>query len=161
MWSFRSRKELPGLTRHKDGKLSFRFTHDEEQAINEQVELCKGYYVHKSLYQKFEKSLIGRGLFCYAKSQSMRASLASHNKSECMEKAIAAISKAYNFHQLPIYLYDLASFTAMANYHSSSKNIFRLFLERQADFKPDQMDEIAMQDRDIQEAIRDAKSRLA
>lgn len=109
--------------------------------------------------------MTAQGLFNYAKDQIMRCDfdINKGDKKEFINKAIASVSKAYNFCPLPIYIYDLACFMEMNDKINEAKDTFRFFLELQSNFKPNQIQEILLNahNRDINEAIKDAKEKLS
>ena len=77
-----------------------------------------------------------------------------------VEKAIAALGKAYSIYQLPIYLYDLACCFEMNAMPSQAEDLFAKFLQRMHGYKPDQLDTIMLGDRDFGAAVADAEARL-
>lgn len=138
------------------------FSDEEKQAIDKMFDLFKEYAVHRSFADKLNKSLIARGLANYAEDQIMISEYSSQNDGgeDRINLAIAAIAKAYSVYQLPIYLYDLACYLESKKMHDEAKKMFKLFLVREHEYKPDQLDHISLGDRDINEARNRASEKL-
>ncbi|SRR5712691_3448350 len=160
MWPF-SRKKTLGIKQTEDGGFSFDITQEEKQEIDKMFDLLKGYRFHPSIADKLKHGITAKGLAYYAADQISTAGFASQKNSreECVKKAIASISKAYSIYQLPIYIYDLACYLEMASRSDEAKNMFKMFLKRQADFRPEQLDKIILGDRDASEAIQHATTK--
>lgn len=162
MWPFRNEQNLPGFSRDRKGIYTFTLTDEEQTEINKQFDLFKDFYVHPSAAERLRKGVMARGLTYYAQHQIMISGFEKQesDKKLLIEKAMAAALKAYSLYPLPIYLYDLASFTEMARDVTAAKEAFKKYLNAQSSFKPDQIDKIFLQERDVDEAIKDAKSKI-
>ena len=81
------------------------------------------------------------------------------NRQKLLEKAIAAITKAYSIYQLPIYLYDFACLMEITGKVNVARKMFKDFLNKQLEFKPNKVDKLLLNQRDIDEAVKDAKAK--
>ncbi|MHB1236710.1 MAG: hypothetical protein ACYCY7_04025 [Gallionella sp.] len=167
MWPFSKKPKLPGIKRTQTGNFTFDITEEEQQEINKLFDSLKyslkDHLVHPDFADTLAPGLTARGLANYATCQVMMAELPSqiNSREECIKKALSSISKAYSIYQLPIYLYDLACcLEMMINSHDQAKNTFELFLKRQSEYKPEPLDDIFMQGRDIDDAMKDAATKL-
>lgn len=161
MWPFRRKGRLPGLTRDEEGNLAFELTEEEQQAIENTFKIFEGYGVHRDYADDIQKGTMAMALSNYAREQVMMCKMESQRKNriKLLEKAIAAATKAYSFYQLPIYTYDLACFMEMSGRMDVAKGVFTLFLKQQLDYKPKQIDELFLRERDIDKAIEEAEAK--
>jgi len=160
MWPF---SKKPKVKRTEPGRVALDITEEEQQEINKLFDSLKDYRVHPEFADKMTHGVTARGLAKYAADQIMMAELASQTNSreERIKKALVAISKAYSIYSLPIYLYDLACCLEIeVDGHDEAKNMFKLFLKRQHEYKADQLDEVLMGGRDIDDATKDAAEKL-
>lgn len=159
MWPFRKKHDLPGIKRDEKGNLVFELTEEEHKEIEKAFKMFEGYMIHTNFVDDIQKATTAFALSSYAKKQVMMSEMESQreNRDKFLEKAIAAITKAYSIYQLPIYIYDLACFVEMAGRIDAARNLFRDFLKKQLNFKLGNIDELLMRQRDIYEAIKDAK----
>jgi len=168
MWPFGKKKTLPGITYDEHGNMKFSLTDEEQQAIQQTFDYFKKpdekFYVSPEYVDEMRNALYSQALMSYAREQITASDFDSQkeHKQKFIEKAIAAIGKAYTFYPLPIYLYDLASFMEMYGNLEAKKNIFLDFLKSQADYKPTKIGEILLKSlgRDIIYAIKDAEQKL-
>jgi hypothetical protein len=162
------KKDNPAIFQLEHGNLKFSLTDEEKQAIQQMFDYFKKadeeFYVHPQYVDEMRKAVQSQALMSYAKEQIMASDLdcKKEDKQKLIEKAIAAIVKAYSFYPLPIYLYDLASFMEMSGNMEDAKNTFLHFLKSQADYRPTKIGEILSKSlgRDITYAIRDAEEKL-
>lgn len=167
MWPFSKKVNLSGFKKDNQGNLMFELTEEEKQEVQKVFDMFKRpddeFVVKAEAADEIQRGMTAQGLFHYAKDQIMQSEFDSNKdkKKEFIDKAIASISKAYSFCPLPIYMYDLACFMEMNGKINEAKNAFASFLELQKDFKPSQIQEMLLnaQSRDIDEAIKDAKSK--
>jgi hypothetical protein len=163
MWPFKKKQQLPGFQRTVKGDLTFDITEEEQQEIDILFDMLKDHRVHPDAADTLTRGITARGLANFAENQIMWAGFDSQkdNRDKLINKAIASIGKAYSIYPLPIYLYDLACCLYMtANGHKRAANTFKLFLERQGEYKPGPLDDVFMRDRDIDEARKDAVQKL-
>ena len=162
MWPFSKKLNLLGFERDKDGNLIFNLTEEEQQEVENTFKLFEGYKVHPDAVDDIQKGTIAFALSNYAKELVVISEMESQreNREKLLDKAMAATAKAYSFYQLPIYLYDLACFMEMGSIIDESKQLFRDFLKKQSNFKPTQLDVLLLRQRDIDEAIKDAKGKV-
>jgi hypothetical protein len=116
-------------------------------------------YIHPEAHE----TLTASALILYARSQVMLSETADKNvvdKDQCIVKALTAATKAYSLHSLPIYMLDIASLFEMLRDTASAQEAFRSFLELQKAFQPSDVDRIALRERDVEKAIRQAESPL-
>ena len=162
MWPFRKKFYSLGFKRDKDGNLTFDLTAEEQQEVENTFKMFEGYKAHPDVVDDIQKGTTAFALSNYAKQQIVMSEIESQkeNHKKLLEKAIASIAKAYSIYQLPIYIYDLACFMEMVGRMDEARHAFRDFLEKQSQFKPKQLDELFLKQRDIDEAIKDAKVKL-
>ncbi|HSW37700.1 MAG TPA: hypothetical protein VLG37_05035 [Candidatus Saccharimonadales bacterium] len=167
MWRFSRKKTLPDFGHDQQGNLKFSLTNEELAAIQQMFDFLKEpggeFYVKEEYEGETTKGMSSQALMLYAREQITFSKFDS-NKSDkkiSIEKAIAAISKAYSFFPLPIYLYDLACFMELAGNKEVAKSTFRKFLKRQSEYKMNKIGEILLnaQGRDIEEAVKDAEQK--
>lgn len=112
----------PGISKDGQENLTFELTEEEKQEVSkvfhdvEDVSCEQGSQKgDMCVANEAFNGLTSLGLFNYAKDQIGLSEICSdHNKKgKFIDKAFAAISKAYTFCPLPIYKYDLACFVEM------------------------------------------------
>ncbi len=168
MWPFKERSKLPGVEQHPNGQISFTLT-DEEQAeidsfvrvMNESSEETEqgAWYIHPEAH----KAITAWALISYAQSQVTLVEMADKgvvDKDFCFRKALAAATKAYSLHSLPIYMFDMGCIFEMLGDSASARDAFRSFLESQRNFKPSDVDRITLGRRDVEAAVKEALDRL-
>lgn len=161
MWPFKKHRDLPRIRKDEKGNIFFDLTYEEKQAVERVFKEFEGLAFHRDIADDFQRGMIAFALSNYVKGQVMLSEVDSRKKDKdiLIEKAIAAISKAYSFYQLPIYLYDFACFIEMSDRIDVARDAFRDFLKKQSEFKSGQFDEIFLKERNIDEAIKDAKAK--
>jgi len=162
MWPFRKKFDSLGFKKDKEGNFTFDLTEEEQQEVENTFKMFEGYKAHPDVVEDIQKGATAFALSNYAREQVIMSEIKSQkeNREKLLEKAIAAIAKAYSIYQLPIYIYDLACLMEMVGRMDEARHTFRDFLEKQSQFKPKQFDEIFLKQRDINEAIKDAKVKL-
>ena len=80
-----------------------------------------------------------------------------------MDKAIKGQMKAYALHSLPIYLFQLAELFELAGNATKAREFFQHFLRAQDAFKPDQIDNLLLNQMglDLAKVVEAAKQRVA
>lgn len=168
MWPFPKKSKLPGVEQHSNGQISFTFTDEEEAEVNRFSQMMKGasqeteqgtWYIHPDAH----KAMTAWALIGYAQSQVTLAEMADKgvvDEDLCFRKALAAATKAYSLHSLPIYMFDMGCIFEMLGNTASARGAFRSFLESQRTFKPSDVDRITLQHRDVEAAVREALDRL-
>ena len=158
MWPFRKGHKRPRIKRDKEGNPYLELTEEEKRAIEDTLKQFEGHGIHRDYYDDIISGATAFALANYATEQVIISETAARKEDRLvlLDKAIAAITKAYSFYELPIYIYDLACFMEMADRNDLARNVYRLFLDKQAEYKPRQMDEAFTKERDIDEAIKDA-----
>jgi tetratricopeptide (TPR) repeat protein len=162
MWPYKRGRKLPGISKDNRGEYTFDFTVEEREAINKAFNIFdEKYIIHEKFADQIQNVTIAFALSNYAIDQVYYSKTKTNKKIrfETLEKAIAAITKAYSIYPLPIYLYDLACFMEMAEKRDIAKRNFRTFLEKYSEFKPDKFSEVLMSQRDIEKAVSDAQSK--
>ena len=161
MWPFRKKQDLPRFKRDEKGDITFDLTEEEQREVEDALKMFEGYYIRRDIADDFQKGIVAFRLSSYARYQATMSELdfQKENRKKLLEKAIAAIMKAYSIYQLPIYLYDLACFTEMEGRVDAARDMFINFLEEQSEFKHGQIDKLLLEqfDFDINEAIKDEK----
>ncbi len=169
MWPFSKKSKLPGIERHQDGRVSFTLTDEEEAEVNRFFRMLKDSYQETEqgtwyIHPDAHKAMTAWALIGYAQSQVTLAELADKrivDRDLCFRKALAAASKAYSLHSLPIYLFDMGCIFEMLADTASAQDAFRSFLESQRKFKPSDVDRITLGKRDVDAAIREACHRIS
>lgn len=161
MWLFGKKPDLPGFRRDKEGKLVFDLTEEEQKEVESIFRMFHGYRFNPIYADKIQKGTTAFGLSNYAIAQARMSGVEpeKEKRQKLLKKAIAAITKAYSIYQLPIYLYDFACLTEMTQKADLAKNMFKDFLNKQLEFKPNKVDKLLLNQRDIDEAIKDAKAK--
>ena len=77
------------------------------------------------------------------------------------EKAAASCVKAYSIYQLPIYLYDLAIINEYSGKPELALDLFKNFLEEHYNYNYDTIANVLLKNRNVDEAVSFAKSRLS
>ena len=165
MWPFSKKEKLPGVKRNEAGDFTLDITEEEQVEINKLFDELKDSRVHPDFADKLTRGLTARGLANYMSDQIMMAKLSAagqkYSREDCIKKAIASISKAYSIYSLPIYLYDLACcLEMMANGHGEANTTLKLFLKRQSEYRSEQLDDIFLRGRDVDDATKDAARKL-
>jgi len=162
MWPFRRSNNKLGFTRDREGNLTVELTTDEQAEARKTFQMFEGYSVHKSVAEIFERGLTAFALANYAKSQAIASQFTSNTVETqgLLEKAVAAILKACSIHELPIYLYDSGCLFEMLGKGQAATDMFHNFVRSQAVFEPTQLNELFLRNRDIDEAVRDARAKL-
>ena len=146
----------------KSATTTFDLTEEETLEVNKAFDLLKGYVVHSSVADKLKHGLIASGLANYATDRIMLTRFDSQQAERVnnINKAIAAIGKAYSIYQLHIYLYDLACYFELKDMRIESMKMFERFLARQEQYKADQLDQIFLSGRNVNEAKALASQKL-
>ena len=168
MWPFNKTKSLPGYKYNTKGDLVFELTDEEEQAIQKQFDSFKRpdkvFAVRNEIAEEFNESITALGLFAYAQHQISISDFDSNknDKTAIINKAIASISKAYKFCQLPIFMYDLACFMKMNGNFKEAKDFSKKFLELQFNFKPSEVQGVLLStlSRDIEYSTKHAEQMI-
>ncbi len=169
MWPFEKTSKLPGVEYQANGQVSLTLTDEEENEVNgffrllrdSSQETAEGtWYIHPEA----RKAMTARALTSYAQHQISLADI-TNNKGvtdgkNYFRKALAASLKAYSFHSLPIYMFDMGCLFEMLGDTTSAKNAFRSFLESQRKFEPSDIDRITLAERDVEEAIKMAREKV-
>jgi hypothetical protein len=168
MWPFSKKLKLPGIEWDANGRISFTLTDEEEAEVNSFFRMLKEsnqeteqgtWYIHPEAH----KATTAWVLIGYARSQVILAETSDKgvvDKDLCFRKALAAASKAYSLHSLPIYMFDMGCIFEMLGDSASAQGAFRSFLESQPKFKANDVDKIALSQRDVEAALREARERI-
>jgi hypothetical protein len=161
MWPFGKKRSLPGIKRDKDGGATIELTEEEQQVIRDVFKEYEGYGIHRDYAADIYNATTAYALSLYAREQVEMSETESQkeNRVELLEKALAAIIKAGSFYDLPIYFYDMACLMEMLGRFDLAKNGFRDFSRKQSEYKPKPIDDAFLKNRDIDEAIKDAKAK--
>ena len=161
MAPFRKKHDLPGFRKDKEGNFVFDLTEEEQQEVEDTFKGFEGYKFNPAVADDIKKGTTAFALSNYATAQVRMSEIESQKekREKLLEKAIAAIAKAYSIYQLPIYLYDFACLMEMTGKANLARNMFKDFLNKQLEFKPNKVDELLLKQRDIDEAVKDAKAK--
>lgn len=168
MWPFTKRRKLPGIEQDANGQLRCTLTDEEEAEVNNFFRMLNDssdqsgqgtWYIHPAAH----KAMTAWALIGYAQRQVTLAEMADKGVVDgdlCFRKALAAATKAYSLHPLPIYMFDMGCLFEMLGDKVSADNAFRSFLESHRKFKPTAVDEITLKNRDVEAAVREARDRI-
>lgn len=168
MWPFKKRLTLPGVEQHPNGQVSFTLTDEEQGEVDRffrmmaesgQKDEQSTWYIHPDAH----RAMTAWALIGYAQSQVGSAEIADKggvDKDLCFRKALAAATKAYSLHSLPIYMFDMGCIFEMLGDTASAHHAFTSFLESQRKFMPSDVDRITLGRRDVEAAIEAALDRL-
>ncbi len=139
------RPRFPGITENGDGTISFSLTDEEQHAIDHQFTYFKDIYIHPDAAERVQHGIMAVALSDYAKDLVRARIVISEEERKAkwpevrtdIEKAIAAMWKAYSLSPLPIYLYHRGSFLAMLGVHEDAHKLFTLFVKEQSTFNVD------------------------
>lgn len=169
MWSFNKKSKLPGVEQQSDGQVSFTLTEEEQGEVDSFFRMMResseetqqgALYIHP----KAHKAMTAWSLVSYAQNQVTLAESADKgivDKDLCFRKALAAASKAYSLHPLPIYVFDMACMFEMLGDRASAADAFRSFLELHRNFRPSDVDRITLRQRDTDAAVKEAQERVS
>ena len=130
--------DLPGFHYDSEGKIFFELTEDENREIKYMFDMFKsdeGYAVIKNeVAEKFHQGITAEGLLSYAEKELILAKTVADKK-----RALASVIKAFTIYRLPIYAFKIAKIAEPINCEVA-KNFYKIFIEEEKNFKPDQMD---------------------
>ena len=168
MWPFIKTPKLPGIEEQANGQISFTLTDEEDAQVRNFFKMMQDsaqeneqgtWHIHPEAH----KATTAFALILYAQDQVILAEMADKgvvDKNLCFRKALAAALKAYSLHSLPIYMFDIGCIYDMLGDTASAQGAFRSFLESQRKFQPSDIDNIALRQRDIEAAVREAHERV-
>lgn len=153
-WRGRAKRDSRGLT--------FDCTSEEQAQIRSEFAIFKDSRVHPSIAERLQSGITARALSHYADDQIMEAKLSEEtsNKYSHLDKAIAAVGKAYSFYQAPIFLFELAEYLNLRGARSKAREMYVTFLEQQKAYKPDKLDELLLAEKDVESAVAQASRRI-
>jgi curved DNA-binding protein CbpA len=170
---------LPGVKVNQDGTIEFSLTDEEAWRADLALNTLKGVLLHPEAVDRVPHGMVANALSRYAKELFMdldkNFGMLDSSESEfkpnwntvhitlgTLEKAVAAFLKAYCLSPLPIFLYHIAAFTEFLGETEQSKNFFSLFIERQAEFRPDSLDKVLLESEgtDVAKALSHARKML-
>lgn len=169
MWPFDKHSNLPGIEEHQDGQLIFTLTDEEKAEINGFSQILKDssgeteqgtWYIRRDAHKAFT----ALALSSYGRSQMRVAEIAGKdtaNRDLHLRNALAATSKAYSFHSLPIYMFDIGCILGMLGDTTSAQDAYKLFLESEQKFVPSDEDTVVLKQRDMGAALREARARIS
>lgn len=103
MWPFSKNKTSPGFSHDEQGNLKFSLTDEESAAIQQIFDSLKQpggeFYIKEEYTDDITKGMGSQALMFYAREQITFSNFDSNkaDKQKFIEKAIAAIGKAYSF----------------------------------------------------------------
>jgi hypothetical protein len=166
MWPFSRKRDLPGINREADGRISFTFTDEEEAEVHKSFASMKGpeegqgeWYIHPEAH----KALTAWALIGYSQTQVWRAErdgVGRLDRRACIERALAAAGKAYALHPLPIYMFDMGCLLEMLGETPSARDAYERFLKAQRNFHATELDNIILKNRDVATAVQEARKSL-
>jgi len=151
MWPFRKKVNPLGFRRDESGALAFDLTPEEQREVDQTMKAFEGYVVNPQYAEEVRCSIIARGLSNYAVSCVL---------GDQMEEAFAAVTKAYSIFPVPIYLYDGACFLEKMGRAREAADLYRKFLASESAFEATPIQKALLQDRDIFEAVKDARRKV-
>lgn len=167
MWPFTRKRELPGMHLEGDGRVLLTMTDEEKAEVRSLFAMIKGPNGGEGAWairDDFRYAMTAWALVSYSRSQVLLSDAADRgrvDRSLCLRKALAAATKAYSLHPLPIYMFDVGCLLEMLGETQSARNAFRTFLDRQSRFTPASADSSVLKDRDLDAAIAQARRSIA
>jgi hypothetical protein len=145
MWPFSKKHHFPGVQQNSDGTINFSLTDEETREADRALLMFKGYVVHPDAAEKMRNGTIAVALSHYAKDivtmQFAEAEGANRPViQQTLEKAVAAVWKAYSLCSLPAFIYHRANLLQMLGEKVQARQLFASFVKKQAEFKADQID---------------------
>ncbi len=162
MWPFRKNLDASGhgFRRDPSGNVIFDFTPGELDAINWHLKMLEGKAVLKGWEDRVKNLLTARALSEYAQDKASRAEQESDSRAKqgFVNNAVSAAFKACNVYPHPILDYDLAWFSLLAAKKNVAIQLFSKFLSEYKPAQPNTLDNMLLQGRDPEKALRHAKS---
>jgi hypothetical protein len=154
MWPFEKKFSFPGVKLNSDGSIDFSLTDEEIIEVEIAMKMFQGYAVHPDVFEKVRNGTTAAALSKYACNLINYLNLDFISKLEykskwnvikpTLEKAIASEWKAYSLYPLPIFLYHRGFFMFIYGKKREAKELFKLFIEKQIAFNPDEVDKLIM-----------------
>ena len=171
MWLFSKTRRFPGVKQKSDGTIEFSLSDEETREAHQALQAFKDVVVHPEVADKLRNGTIAVALSRYAKflvnthcidieESDYKANSRTIRKT--LEKAVAAVWKSYSLCSLPVFLYHRASFLQMLGMKDDARHLFASFLEKQSDFKMDQVDQALLnyEGTNIEGAVTHAKQEV-
>jgi hypothetical protein len=140
--------------------VSLTFTKEETKAMQDKLafysSIGQGTLVVKP---KVKEAMKAQGLMEYA--ECLMDTIPNEESNVFFDKAIKAAMKAYSIHNLPFYLYLISDMLGQSGDVEQAMSFMKLFLSQQANFVPDTVDSVCLQDRDVENAIATAHEILS
>jgi hypothetical protein len=154
-----------------DSERNMEFTPEEAEEINSTIAIWSEVFnkdappgTRACIPRKAKDAIIAKALNQYVEHLNIELIGAGDEaKAAIMEKAIQAQMKAYLYHGLPAYIYQLAGMLEFSGDIESAKKCFQLFLDAQREFQADKIDAILLRETglDVAEAVAKAEAKLA
>ena len=139
MWPFSGIPDLPGIAWGSDGTSEWALTDEEKyevrgifRTLDDFKEEMQG--TDRDVRPEAEKAMTAWALVGYAKGLVERAESEGSNPADrdaSLRKALAALAKAYIFHPLPIYMFDIGCLLETLGEKAPALDAFNSFLEMQ------------------------------
>jgi hypothetical protein len=168
MWPFTKSRQFPGVRENPDGTIEFELTEEEVREADRAFALFKGRVVHGDAAELIRNGTIAVTLSRYAKDlMSLNGDGGTDSDgmahlpevSARIEKAVAAMWKAYSLNPMPVYLYHRACYLKMLGMGRESQHLFEMFLKQQPEFKTDEISQLLVnyEGTNIEMALADAR----
>lgn len=133
-------------------EVKFDFTEEETEAINRSLKMHSAIFNEDApegteviIPIKARNGIIAQALTQYVEDLMLRLPRCSSQEvSVLMDKGLKAQMKAYAVHNLPVYLFQVAGMFEYIGDAANARAFFRQFLQAQANFKPDEIDTIML-----------------
>jgi hypothetical protein len=169
IWPFNKGKRIPGVTVKSDSLAHLELTQEEKAAVKRHLDLLRAIMdQHKPAGQSEGEWAIPKeeldcfvavGLWEYAEDNILALLMAKslEERTSRLDKAFAAVMKAYSICPVPILMYDAAWLTEMLDKPNNAADSFRAFLVAQEQFQPQRIHEPLLLLRNVDHAIASAK----
>ncbi len=157
MWPIKKKEPKYGFRTSASGSLTFDLTDEEREEVEHSFKMFEDYQIKSDYAEEFEKGIIAFSLTNYAQGLMVWD---SDTEKDSIQKAIAATSKAYSIHQLPIYLYDLAVYSENLGESKKALDMYDKFLSAFNQYEETSVDRILLVNRDVEGAVKHAQSKL-
>ncbi len=150
--------------------INVEFTQEESDAIDEYFELVSSIADERAgneldLYapQKAVYAMQAQALQQYVDDCTDKFLSENPHNYQLADRAIKAQTKAYALHNLPIYIFRLATIFELVGKTHKATSFFEHFLRAQDEFKPDRIDEffLAQMSVDLPSAMRIAREKIS
>jgi hypothetical protein len=162
MWPF-SAADTPEIKQDVNG-VFIELNDEEQQEVKKRMDMLRGRTEEgenvwrEDVIDEVTRIVTSQGLLSYAMGEVFR--FEDSGDKTALYRALSSVFKAYISYPLPIYIYDYAFLLAMDGRIDEARTGFSAFIEQQTNFQPNEFQELALDQRDINEAMKDARAKI-